>query len=821
MANAQPSRVGQEFLRRSLPLIAVLAIAATGNARADDVNITTSTTAGVNLDSFVGTTASISSGVTVTNSSHVLMCSSFPAVCASTHAWTLTNNGTIGPAGVFDAIDFKAGGTIINYGTINGTNGIRFDTGTTTAATVNNMLGGLIQGNFGGVSINDTVGSVTNAGSILSNGEAVGLGMGGTVTNLSGGLIQGHGGSNAVSVILGTSRIVENSGTIQSNDSGYATGVSLENGMLTNHTGGQILGAYNGVWANGSSATSITNDGLIEANKAQSGGSAIEVDGGGTVVNTGTIRSLTTNATTTDAGISFTGAGSITNSGTILSATGGSAIVFNGSAIHTLNLNTGSVLGGNVQGGTGVDNLVLNGIGTELISKFLGFETLTMQGTEWNLTNNGTFSTSTQIQNGILHVNGQLTSAAVTVSAGGTLAGTGTIVGAVTINDGNLAPGNSIGTLNVQGSLVFAAAASYLVEVSTASADRVNVTTTAALGGATVKASFAAGAYVARQYTILNATGGVTGIFNGPVNTNLPSGFQANLSYDANNVYLNLVLNPAPNIPGGLNVNQHNVANALIGFFNATGGIPMVFGALSPFGLTMASGELPTAAQQTTFNAMDLFLGLLTDPFVAGRSDPVSSSNVATGYAGAASAYAAIYRKAPPVTEAFNQRWSVWAAGYGGSQTTDGNATSDRMPRPAGFTAARSAPTTGSRRTRWPALRWPAAAPDSRSPTDWEAGGPICSRPAPSCAIPWAPPISRQRWPMAGRTSPPTAPSPSPASIACTRKFNANTWSGRVEGGYRFVTQGFGLTPYAAGQFITVQFPSYAEQVLSAPIPSR
>ena len=32
-----------------------------------------------------------------------------------------------------------------------------------------------------------------------------------------------------------------------------------------------------------------------------------------------------------------------------------------------------------------------------------------------------------------------------------------------------------------------------------------------------------------------------------------------------------------------------------------------------------------------------------------------------------------MFTKAPPVAT-FDPRWSVWAAGYGGSQTTDGNA---------------------------------------------------------------------------------------------------------------------------------------------------
>ncbi|HBY25950.1 MAG TPA: autotransporter domain-containing protein, partial [Bradyrhizobium sp.] len=48
-------------------------------------------------------------------------------------------------------------------------------------------------------------------------------------------------------------------------------------------------------------------------------------------------------------------------------------------------------------------------------------------------------------------------------------------------------------------------------------------------------------------------------------------------------------------------------------------------------------------------------------------------------------------------------------------------------------------------------------------------------------------------------------------------EFKANAWSGRAEGGYRFVAPwigGIGLTPYAAGQFTTFQLPSYAEQAI-------
>src|SRR5258708_32333880 len=177
--------------------------------------------------------------------------------------------------------------------------------------------------------------------------------------------------------------------------------------------------------------------------------------------------------------------------------------------------------------------------------------------------------------------------------------------GNTTINGGTLSPGNSIGLLTMQGSLVFTAASSYMVEVSPANADRTNVTGTATLGGATVNASFAPGTYAAKQYTILNAAGGVSGTFAGPVNTNLPANFSSSLSYDANNAFLNLTLNftpgpSAPNFGSGLNVNQQNVANALTNFFNASGGVPLVVGALTPAGPPASlGGERPRAAQST------------------------------------------------------------------------------------------------------------------------------------------------------------------------------------------------------------------------------
>jgi len=45
-------------------------------------------------------------------------------------------------------------------------------------------------------------------------------------------------------------------------------------------------------------------------------------------------------------------------------------------------------------------------------------------------------------------------------------------------------------------------------------------------------------------------------------------------------------------------------------------------------------------------------------------------------------------------------------------------------------------------------------------------------------------------------------------------QFNANALSGRAEGGYRFATGWFGITPYAAGQFTSFFLPAYAESTV-------
>src|SRR5262249_33751334 len=155
---------------------------------------------------------------------------------------------------------------------------------------------------------------------------------------------------------------------------------------------------------------------------------------------------------------------------------------------------------------------------------------------------------ATNVNGGVLDVEGTITgTSSVTVKSGGALMGAGTIDPlAVTFNAGStFAPGSGTpGTsMNVVGSLVLQSGALYLVQLSPTTASFASITGSAALGGATVGAVFANGNNVSKQYTILTASGGVSSTFGSVVNTNLPANFHTTLSYDANNAYLNLVLN--------------------------------------------------------------------------------------------------------------------------------------------------------------------------------------------------------------------------------------------------------------------------------------
>jgi uncharacterized protein with beta-barrel porin domain len=443
------------------------------------------------------------------------------------------------------------------------------------------------------------------------------------------------------------------------------------------------------------------------------------------------------------------------------------------------------------------------------------------------------YTGATNVNGGVLDVEGSITgTSSVTVNAGGALTGAGIIDPLLVsiASGGTFAPGNGTpGTSTaIVGNLAFQSGALYIIQLNPATAAFANVTGTATLGGATVNTVFANGSYVSKQYTILTAGGGVIGTFAGPVNTNLPGGFNTSLSYDNDNAYLNLVLNFS--VPGGLNGNQQAVGNALANYFNSNGTIPVIYGALSAAALTQASGEHATGSQQTTFDAMGMFIGLLTDPFMqrdgAASTGPgapafAETDEEALGYAAKDRKHLATERDAyamftkAPLRSVYQPRWSVWGAGFGGSQSTDGNtavgsnSTTSRIfgtavgadylfsPRTlAGFALAGGGTNfsvNGLGSGRSDLFQAGAYLRHFNGPAYFSA----------ALAYGWQDVITDRTVVGTDRLR---------------AEFTANAFSGRVEGGYRFVapwTSGIGITPYAAAQFTTIDLPAYAETVLS------
>src|SRR5450830_1589323 len=204
-----------------------------------------------------------------------------------------------------------------------------------------------------------------------------------------------------------------------------------------------------------------------------------------------------------------------------LSGSGTTQYITGSTQILTLGTNNNS----------GVFSGVISGLGTSIIKSGTGTQTLSGANT---------YGGATTVNAGNLSLTGSASSA-ITVNSGGTLTGTGENTGSLSVlSGGRVAPtvpaSTGINSLTVGGA-TFASGSSLNITLGTVGTV---FNTTGALSlpisGALLNISAGTG-FTSGTYTVVNASGGVTGVFS---TINLPAGYAAVATYTNNKVQLTI-----------------------------------------------------------------------------------------------------------------------------------------------------------------------------------------------------------------------------------------------------------------------------------------
>jgi uncharacterized protein with beta-barrel porin domain len=745
------------------------------------------------------------------------------SVTISTFSSGITNSGTIsaGGAGIevggkLSVVRGSSNSASVTIATFSG--GIS-NNGVVSAGGAGIMVGGNVDADEAGhntasLTIATFAGGISNSRTITAGGAGIEVGGNATATDLG-------TGDRATLTISAFSGGITNNGAISAGGPGILVGGNA-NKSGDNNVASVTISTFAG---------GITNNGTITA-----GGAGIEVGGNplngntarvtistfsGGIVNAGTISArtgiLVNNVSTS--------LGAIVNSGTI-SGTGGTAIDV--SSAHnsiTIDQSAGLIAGVirlsanadvlNVTGGAISGNIVGAG-SSDTVNFALGAGNTFTYGAAFTGINQANINSGTVI------LNGANTATNVDINAG-TLAGTGTIAAsALTIHTGATfapgTPGLAGSSMTINGSVVFQPGALYSVQVNPATASFATVSGTATLAG-NVRAGFAPGRYLSKDYLILQS-GGLNGTFAGLTTSGLPTGFNATLSYNGDDAFLDL----APQLTtSGLNINQANVAAGILNAFNAGAALPPGFvtvfgltGANQANALTALSGEPASDAQKGAFQLMDDFLVLMLDLSLEGRGGaggalPFAPDQRAELPPEVASAYASVLKAPAPPN--FNQRWSAWGSAFGGYNSTKGDpvvGSNDVIARDYGFAAGmdyRVAPDTifgfalAGAGTNWGLAQ---GLGGGRSDA-FQAG--LYGRTQLGDAYVAGALAFANHWFTTKRTA---------LGDQLTANFDGRSYAVRLEGGYRVALRpGAGITPYAALQSQLFRTPAYSESDLT------
>ena len=595
-----------------------------GTLHLDGGSLTVGGTVGVGPDA----TLLVSGGGDLTSLDPVLGFDIFGSMVVDGPGSTVTSTGMTEIVSLFGPASL----TISNGAVFNSLGGANVDGTATDRATVDVLGAGstwnVDQGLFIGCVCGFATVSVADGGVINSTGDTIiaqdsilNLGLGGLAGRIVTDEIENDGAIVANFTDISTlAADINGTGTLTKNGNGrlILTGTNTYTGVTTINEGTLQIG--NG-GATGSIAGNVINNSTLAINRA-----GVLTLGGG-ISGTGNLTHIGPGRTVLSGNNAYTGGttvlGGILQAGAAGAFVDDTAYTVNGGTLDLngfdLTMSSLSGTSGTVALGT-ADLTVDQAADTTFSGIIAGTGTLTKDGVgNLILTGNSTFSGATSVNGGILSVNGSIANSVVSVNDGGTLGGTGTVGETVLNSGGTLAPGNSVGTITVENSLGFGGGSTYGVEVGGSTADRTNVVAgstgagTAVLTGGTVNVTFPTTGNLLPRYTILSAAGGLGGTtFAGLVDNALLIDIE--LVHEGNNVLL--VSRISPDDISGLTINQRNVAITLTDFFDRNGTLPLAFATLDANGLTIASGEIGTAAIQSGFVASDRFMDIISDRFV-------------------------------------------------------------------------------------------------------------------------------------------------------------------------------------------------------------
>ncbi|MBW4657016.1 MAG: autotransporter domain-containing protein [Kaiparowitsia implicata GSE-PSE-MK54-09C] len=650
---------------------------------------------GANAISFGGTTSGLTGDISVAGSMALT-----PDAGGTTVANIISGTGSVSKEG---------SGTL----TLSGTN-------TYTGATT--ILNGTLQ--FGGNNI------IANGSSVVINGASAILniqtfndtvagvslqagsiaGTTGVLTSLTDFDVRSGSASAILSGAVGLTKTTAGAVTL-SGDNTYTGATNISAGSLTlGHqealgsqlgslsvvsTGALDLGGFTVTKSTFtlSGATTLISNGTLVATggyAVASGTISANLSGAGGLVKS-TPGTVALTGVNTYGGATTINAGILQANSTDALGWAGNTLIFNGGTLQATGAITSSATRDVTM--TGAGTIDTNGNAVSIAGIIAGAGTLAKAGTgTFTLSGINTYTGGTSVLGGALIVNGSIASSSgLTVAAGATLAGSGILPS--TLVNGTLAPGNSPGTLTVNGNLVLGAGSLYLAEVQGPLADRINVTGTASLAGA-LRLVPLGGAYLfAAPYTLLSAAGGLGGTSFGTVDTtgSFGDGVTSSIAYTGTEIRLTLtpkplapiVIDPVPPGPTpsprlgvGRPANALSVASGIDAAVAAGADPSLLFAiynlpaAAIPAAVNQLSGEVHTAAPAMANRAAGQFLGTMLDGSGAGRL--AGSSN---GPGGAAGFTADLPSKhdGPGRTTFDPARFSLWGATFGSTGRNDGD----------------------------------------------------------------------------------------------------------------------------------------------------